>query len=412
MSRTPRHLTRRGFVSGALGGAVALALGPTLADTSVLRAGRGATRAIGPLQDPDANGIRLPAGFRSRIVAVGGVRVRSGLFFRLPYRWHAAADGGATFPTPDGGWVYVSNSEAPAFLGGGVSALRFNRRGRIVNAYRILADTNLNCAGGPTPWGTWLSCEEFPAGHVWECDPLGVLPAQIRPALGTFEHEAVAVDPVNVHLYLTEDVGDGRFYRFVPDVLQPDGRPDLTTGTLQAAIVAADGSVSWGEVPEPNPSLDPAAGQTATRYQVADSTPFAGGEGCWYHDGTVYFTTKGDNRVWALDTASQTLATIYDAATSPTPILTGVDNVTVSESGQVLVAEDGGDMQLVALDGAGTVAPLLQIVGQDSSEITGPAFDPSGRRLYFSSQRGSLRGNDFGLGITYEVSGPFDEILG
>jgi secreted PhoX family phosphatase len=89
---------------------------------------------------------------------------------------------------------------------------------------------------------------------------------------------------------------------------------------------------------------------------------------------------------------------------SAEPVLSGVDNVTVSGPGTVYVAEDGGDMQLVAIT-ADRVFPVLQVVGHEQSEITGPAFDPSGTRLYFSSQRGAS-GSVYS-GVTYEVSGPF-----
>ncbi|MEM7435951.1 MAG: alkaline phosphatase PhoX [Myxococcota bacterium] len=351
---------------------------------------------LGPLQDPDENGLRLPEGFTSRIIAQAEMEVAS-----TGHIWHSSPDGGAVYTASDGGWVYVSNSETLAPLGGGVGAVRFSSTGDIVDAYRILADTNQNCAGGPTPWDTWLSCEERPDGRVWECDPFGMTDAVVREALGVFEHEAVAVDPVTQNLYLTEDEGDGRFYRFVPDGLI-DGMADLSAGTLQVAEVMGggpEGTIEWRDL------SDPSAASGPTRLQVPSSTPFDGGEGIWYFNGVVYFTTKGDDRVWALETASSELTLLYDRATSSNPILSGVDNVTVSPSGDVLVAEDGGNMEIVALTPDGTILPLVEVVGQDSSEITGPAFSPGFDRLYFSSQRG-FSGN-LTDGITYEVSGPF-----
>ena len=376
-------------------------MGWLLAGSVLSRCGNGGSRGgtaianLGPLREPDENGLRLPAGFRSRIVARSGE-----VLGRRGYEWHRAPDGGAVFDTPDGGWIYVSNSE---YAPGGVGALRFASNGDVVDAYPILARTLRNCAGGPTPWGTWLSCEEFDVGRVWECDPMGGEQGAVRPALGVFRHEAVAIDPVHQHAYLTEDVRDGRFYRFVPDSLI-DGRANLSAGELQAAEVigGSEGRVEWRTVPDPG-----FTGETPTRMQVPTSTAFDGGEGIWYHRGVVYFSTKGDNRIWAYDIDDANLTILYDAATSSTPILTGVDNVTVSAAGDVLVAEDGGDMQIVAITPKGSVLPIVQIVGQDRSEITGPAFGPGGNRLYFSSQRGfdgTLRES---LGITYEVTGPF-----
>ncbi len=346
---------------------------------------------IGPLGEPDALGVRLPDGFTARVLAEYDQPVAP-----TAYAWHVYPDGGATFAAPDGGWIYVSNSEVPRI--GGVSAVRFDATGAVVGAYRILERSTINCAGGPTPWGSWLSCEEASRGEVWECDPFGVQAARRRPALGVFKHEAVAVDPVHWHLYLTEDEPDGRFYRFVPAAMAPTGFPDLSAGRLEVARVDASGSVSWLEVPDPR-----FTGEVPTRRQVAASTAFEGGEGIWYHEGVVYFSTKGDNRVHAFDADASRHTVLYDAATSPTPILRGVDNLTVSCCGDVLVAEDGGSMQVVAVLPDGSLKPLLQVTGQDGSEITGPAFDPSGTRLYFSSQRGGAAGQ----GITYVVEGPF-----
>jgi hypothetical protein len=201
--------------------------------------------AIGPLGDPDANGVRLPAGFSARIVGKSNTPAVAG----KEYAWHSLPDGGATFALADGGWIYVSNSELP--IVGGVGALRFDASGAIVDTYPILQKTNVNCAGGPTPWNTWLSCEEISRGRVHECDPQGKLPAVVRPALGTFKHEAAAVDPVKHHVYLTEDEVDGCFYRFVPDRLGSHGFANLAAGRLEVAEVAADGKVTWHAVPDP-----------------------------------------------------------------------------------------------------------------------------------------------------------------
>jgi secreted PhoX family phosphatase len=348
----------------------------------------------GTLGVPDENGLRLLPGFRSRIVARSGEPPTAG----GRHAWHPAPDGGAVFAADDGGWIYVSNAEVNGGRGG-VGALRFDRRGAVVDAYPILAGTTLNCAGGPTPWGTWLSGEEYPGGRVWECDPHGRRVAVPRPALGVFVHEAVAVDPERGQLYLTEDVPDGCWYRYTAARRDRRGRPDLDDGVLEAAQVAADGTVRWLGVP------DPLATATATRLQVQDATRFRGGEGTWCANGHVYFTTKHDDRVWAYELARNRLRILYERSTSPTPVLSGVDNVTVAPDGRVLVAEDSGEMQVVAVAPDGTATPLVQVVGHARSEVAGVAFDPSGTRLYFSSQRGA--DGDSRHGITYEVQGPF-----
>jgi uncharacterized protein len=401
-----RRITRRQALRAAGHLAIGQAVASCLGTAAVLLPRGASALAVGPLLPPDANGIRLPAGFRSRVIAIGGLPVRPSAAESFDYVWHMYPDGGATFAADDGGWVYVSNSETVSELGAGASALRFAADGRLVDAYRILSDTQLNCAGGPTPWGTWLSCEEIAFGHVYECDPFGRTPAQRRRALGGFTHEAVAVDPVYRHLYLTEDESDGRLYRFVPDRY-----PDLSTGRLEVATVdPASNVVFWRRLPLPDPLSQPLGFLFPTRKQIPDSTVFRGGEGIWYHNGTVYFTTKGDNRVWALDTHTQVLRVLYDASTSSSPVLSGVDNVTVGPHGKVLVAEDGGDMQLAVVDANGQAAPILQVDGQSRSELTGPAFNPAGNRLYFSSQRGPFNDGQ-ALGITYEVSGPFQQLL-
>ena len=348
-----------------------------------------ADRERGRLLPADANGVRLPRGFSSRIVAESAVSPLGG----CDYVWHAAPDGGACF-ADDGGWIYVSNSELDHHEGG-VGALRFDSDATLVDAYSVLRGTSRNCAGGATPWGTWLSCEEVDDGRVWECDPLGIEAAEVRPALGVFKHEAVAVDSLNRKLYLTEDHSDGCLYRFTPY-----SYPDLTAGKLEAARVlqGETGRVEWLEIE------DPSAAKTATRFQT-DATRFSGGEGIAYFGGKIYFTTKGDNRVWVFDINSQILSVLYDDCAYLDPVLTGVDDVTVGSDGALYVAEDGGNMQIVVIANDGGVYPLLELEGHEKSEITGVAFSPDGSRLYFSSQRGKT-GDDLD-GLTFEIHGPF-----
>jgi secreted PhoX family phosphatase len=388
-------LQRRKFLSMGVSGMAAFAIGG-LPKYKIAQAAEPATvpffslNAIGALQAPDENGVMLPPGFRSRIVASSGEPPVS----NSAYSWHSAPDGGACYASDDGGWIYVSNSEMRN-NGGGVGALRFDANGVVIDAYSILGNTSINCAGGATPWQTWLSCEEFSVGQVYECDPFGVEPAIVRPALGSFIHEAVAVDTLNGCLYLTEDAPDGGLYRFRPQ----RNLPDLTAGVLEIAAITETNSglyVSWHVVPDPSAKTDP------TRHQVAQSYSFRGAEGIAIFDNKAYFSTKRDNRVWSYDVQSNQIEVIYDVATSSNPILSGVDNITITPAGDVLVAEDGGNLQIVVLTPDDRVIPLLQLVGHDESEITGPAFDPSHQRLYFSSQRGTS-GASAG-GISFEIS--------
>jgi secreted PhoX family phosphatase len=274
-----------------------------------------------------------------------------------------------------------------------VGAVKFAPDGDVVDAYRILGGTKWNCAGGATPQRTWLSCEEHRQGLVWECDPFGPGQGVARPALGTFAHEAAVVDPDTGIVYLTEDDGLGRLYRFVPDTIG-----DLRSGVLQAARVDSDNHVEWVGVSPKRP------------YRGADTTAFDRGEGAWFSGGSLYFCTTSDDRVWELDVASGQLEVIYDAAqVGPQAPLRGPDNITVhAQSGDLFVAEDADDIQLVILSeapGGRVAAPFLQFEGHSGSEVTGPAFSPDGTRLYVTSQRGFD-----GDGLTFEITGPFNGV--
>ncbi|MGK2931857.1 MAG: alkaline phosphatase PhoX [Solirubrobacterales bacterium] len=358
----------------------------------------------GPLQAPDANGMMLPAGFTSREIARTGKAVVPG-----GKAFHALPDGMGTYKTADGGFILATNSEMPYLAGiaeTGTAAIRFDKNFKPVDYYDILTGTSLNCAGGVTPWGTWLSCEEVgnsstlgSGGAVWECDPTGVKPQVKRPKMGLFKHEATSIDPVGKVAYLTEDLGDGCLYKFTPR-----SYPDLSDGKLEAALVdEVDGKVTWLPINDPENLRG-----IAPRDQQPTASRFKRAEGMWYDEGVIYFATTQDDRVYALHCAEQELEVIYDGvALGEDAPLNDTDNVTVAApSGDLFVCEDAGDLQVCVISTEGEVAPFLQLPGEThmNSELTGPVFDPSGKRFYFASQRA---GAPISAGVVYEVTGPF-----
>jgi hypothetical protein len=361
----------------------------------------------------------LPEGFSSRIVAVGGTGVGA-----TDYTWPLFPDGKGTVATPDGGWILACNHEVFDFQtigesAGGASSIRFDSGGSILDAYPILEGSHSNSRGATTPWGTWLSCQEAHQGdgRIWECDPTGDSPAVPRNALGVRTHGSVAVDPLGGHCYMTEAHRDGRLYRFRMLDESASGAA-LADGLLEAMVVDPDGGVSWIPVPDPSGTVAP------TRVQAADGFVTPVGGGVWVHDGSLLFTTALDDRVHAVDLANQRHWILWDGSGHRQPLV-GIGDLTVAPaSGDLFVAEDRGDMELVLVGTEGLVAPFCRMVGDDHrlSAVTGPCFDPSGTRLYISSLRGRgealvrdvVEAIDWGdgvegrhVGVTYEVSGPF-----
>lgn len=362
------------------------------------------------------------------------------------FTWHTLCDGGATFVKkdaagqPSGGWVYTSNSEVLGAPAGGCSAISFTGDGEVDDAYTILSNTQQNCAGGISPWDTWISGEEHGTGLMWECDPYQPGQGIAKPALGYFAHEACAIDwrDGKEAVYLTEDAGSGRFYKFVPnadDFVIEGGvktKMKMESGTLY--VLNIDGwendcypsddaamrelhSCYWVPV-ENNPE-----GQSAERARLADAglavrgTVFKGGEGIWFYgvpeshqtqpaggslstEAVIFFTTKGDNRVWALDVDNMLIETIFDNSQID-PNFADIDNLVISPWHDVVVVEDppSSPQQRVMITLPNKEAKLLITANHAGSEITGPAFSPDGKYFYFSSQRR-------GQGETYKLSIP------
>jgi secreted PhoX family phosphatase len=376
------RLSRRQLLGAGALGAAALGLGaalPRAARNHPLPSG------YGPLGAPDANGIRLPDRFHARLIARAGEPVAGS-----QVAFHPDPDGAATFAAPDGGWVYVSNSEGTP---GGVGAIRFDASGKATGYKRIAENTSYNCSGGATPWNTWLSCEEVPYGQVWECDPFGRRAAVPRPALGLFKHEAVAVDRKTRALYMTEDLPDGRLYRFTPHRWG-----DLRSGRLEVARVDRR-DVTWLPIP------DPLGKRQETRFQVKSSTNFLRAEGIRRVGRTMYIGTTEDSKLHALNLDRQRIDVVYDAFKVDDPPLLALDQMTSSPAGELFVAEDNGkpEQGVSVLDPPRSVRRFLTVSGpvHAGSELSGVAFTPRGDRFYFASQRA------YEKGAIYEVRGPF-----
>lgn len=394
-----RRLSRRELVRDSTLAAGALVLPESAFGSEppaqASRAPRITEGPYGPLGPPDPiTGVRVPKGFQVRQIA----RSRSPVGL-TGYFWPDRPDASGSFRQSDGSWIFVANSEVPA-REGGVSAIHFSKTGGILDAYRICAGTSMNCGGGTTPWGTWLTGEEISRGRVLECDPKGEKDPVDRPALGRFSHEYILVHEKQKKLYLTEDEKRGAFYRFTPE-----SWGDLSAGLLEIATLGSDGRISWNEVPDPS-------GESAkTHDQVADATILQKAEGLCIDpvSGIVFFVESGAGRVFAYDPDSGVYEVLYSENDFENPILTDTDNVAVSPlSGDLFICEDAGTFDICILTPEGEMAKFVNLSGVqhngligDISETTGPSFDPSGTRFYFSSQRAEL------AGATYEVTGPW-----
>jgi secreted PhoX family phosphatase len=442
-----RRISRRALLGAGGMGAVALAMGSGRA--SAQTSGRAGYGALVP--DPRGR-LDLPEGFRYRVISREGSKLSDGT--PVP----GDHDGMVAIAGRGDNTILVRNHElrtadANPLEGknpydstqvGGTTAVVVGPDRRVVRSYVSSSGSVNNCAGGGTPWGTWLTCEEDRTttgeqehGYVFEVDPTDpendLSRTPIRE-MGRFSHEAVDIDPRTGTAYLTEDDFEGLiddedpnldtrrsyFYRFLPNNRRQRPGALQQGGTLQVAKLdeaPADAdfvdqnqafTVRWITV-DPETPRDDALAADATRFNRLEGAFFKGGA-FWFDD-----TAGGESRlgqIYRYLPATNTLELFYEGTDKNR--LESPDNIVITPWGDLWVAEDGDfGNRIIGFtpEGRSYVFANNRVPFQSSpgvpagdpgerSEFAGPTFSPDGQTFFVNIQS---------PGITYAVWGPFKE---
>jgi secreted PhoX family phosphatase len=336
---------------------------------------------------------------------------------------------------------------------GGCTVVEVRPDGRVAEWVGI-AGTSTNCAGGSTPWGTWLTCEENSDkagvngmtkdhGYVFEVDPIDRRANRDPKPLkffGRYDHEAVVIDPKRGHAYLTEDAANpnGLFFRWTPPkgfeygpgkfrgladdagILQApkcfDSGGKFVDDLSRATKIGTVYGVDWVDVPD----RDARTVAVRKQFGAGEVTRARKLEGMWWGDGGAYIVSSyareespgaaHDGQVWFYDPKRRTLTLKVLLGVNPDPsrdgALDGPDNITVSPYGGLVIAEDGEGVQhLFGATDSGRTYPIarneLNIGTEEEpeySEFAGVTFSPDGRTLYACIQS---------PGIMLAITGPW-----
>lgn len=378
--------------------------------------------------------LELPPGFNYTAISYTGQMMDDGTL--VP----GGHDGMAAFSGPNNTTILVRNHELNPTnngvvalkkydqIAGGTTNIVIGSNRRLIRHFASLAGTYRNCAGGLTPWGTWVSCEEtltIPAPnntatkkHGYNFEVSATADIQVADpiplvAMGRFNHEAVAVDPATGWVYQTEDEGNSCFYRFRPhqkgnlqsggvlEALVIEGMSTVNTSTNFLQYKNQPLPVKWVKIDNVDPVTNDVNISVRIQGQNKGAAIFSRGEGCWYGNGLVYFTcTNGGNvrqgQVFAYNPKNDTLTLVVESRNANE--LNAPDNITVAPFGDLFICEDGSGTEYV--QGVNQEGEVYQFATNaiNGSEFAGVCFSPDGKTMFVNIQS---------PGITLAIWGPW-----